>query len=291
MITSADQIESSQIKTLQLEVVALRRRLGMLSEQNDNYSRRLAALENQPAILSTNFPSKSAPEPIPGTPVEGQDQETASKAAKPPVPLKRPAVTAAAKSTKQPTEMMRTIDTVPAPETGIGPLTSASAKGAPKQQKKQYEPVRIVAASNAMDDEITTSSINESAIPKEEPEPKPLMIMPSKPAGKATGSGKSAIGRSDFGAVVGRYDTKELAAAAWQAFKEENSERMQDMLPVVAPSQLQPGKVDLLIGPFANAADAMVACLRLLDISETCHPAFFVGEDADKLVASLTPGN
>jgi hypothetical protein len=33
-----------------------------------------------------------------------------------------------------------------------------------------------------------------------------------------------------------------------------------------------------MIGPFANAADAAVACLRLLDTTELCRPAIYAGD-------------
>jgi len=288
MVTSKGQMEAAQIETLQRELVGLRRRLSMLSEQNVAYSRRIAALEKRieapdSAELAT---SKVGPEPIPAVPKDA----AAKPETKAPVPEKRPVVVRSA------TTPPVAVDVVPAPETGLGPFTSLPRLSRPRVPAKNHEPVRIVALSEVDDAALSTGSIdpvqNLPTAPEEaQSEVAPFLIRPSEAAGKAIGSGKAAIGRTDFGAVVGRYDTALEAAAAWEVFKEENSERMLDLRPVLAASDLTAGKFDLLVGPFANAADAAVACLRLLEITDTCHPALFIGETLPILAANSSGPN
>ena len=42
-------------------------------------------------------------------------------------------------------------------------------------------------------------------------------------------------------------------------FKTQNVERMRDLRPLLMPRQTDEGGVALMVGPFANAADAAVA--------------------------------
>ncbi|WP_417683782.1 hypothetical protein [Roseibium sp.] len=289
MLTAENQFETAQIETLQKEVVALRRRLSMLSEQNATYSRRLADLENQFDTANTTAPAETtasidqaalrarvaserpAPKPsVPRADVGKGTQVSAMDAQKAPAPA------------AQRSHAGSRIEVLPAPETMNRKITLTRPPQVRPVSSEQFEPVRVVSVSEADPEaSLTTGSIpNQSALTPsaEESEPEPIMVRPSTPAGRATGPGKTQIGRTDFGAVVGRFESTALAQAAWIAFKEENSERMQDLSALTAPSELSDGQVDLLVGPFANAADAAVACLQLLQITETCHPALFVGD-------------
>ncbi|MEP3304267.1 MAG: hypothetical protein ABJO05_20075 [Roseibium sp.] len=288
MVTSEGQMEAAQIETLQRELVGLRRRLSMLSEQNLAYSRRIAALEKRieaPAGAEA-VTSNVGPEPVPAIP---KDAEPAPET-RAPVPEKRPVVVRPA------TTPAVAVDVVPAPETGLGPFTSLPRLNRPSVPVKNHEPVRIVALPEADDSALSTGSIDPvQDLPTKPDEVQsaatPFLIKPSEAAGKAIGSGKAAVGRTDFGAVVGRYDTALAAAAAWEVFKEENSERMLDLRPVLAPSDLAAGKFDLLVGPFANAAAAAVACLGLLEITDTCHPALFLGDNLPILASNSNEPN
>jgi hypothetical protein len=266
MVTSDVQMEGGQIQTLQLELVALRRRLSMLSEQNQAYSRRISALESTLESQNAEAPGDmNVASEKPETAARPETQQVSS----PPMPQKRPQAAAANTA----------VEVVPAPET-MPELSAKAEKEAVvgSAEKKTFEPVRFVQLPEISDQPVTTGSINPQPVP-EPSEPLPLLVVPSTPSGRVSGSGKAAIGRTDFGAVVGRYDTPEAAAEAWQAFKTENSERMRDIRPVVTASEMNPGQFDLLVGPFANAANAAVACLQLLEITDTCHPALFIGQD------------
>ncbi|MEL7528788.1 MAG: hypothetical protein AAFN16_23680, partial [Pseudomonadota bacterium] len=57
-----------------------------------------------------------------------------------------------------------------------------------------------------------------------------------------------------------------------------NEERMRDLRPLLMEKQTGEGGIALMIGPFANAADASVACLHLLDVTELCRPALYAGD-------------
>ncbi|MBD1545745.1 hypothetical protein [Roseibium aggregatum] len=297
--TGADEIKNSQIETLQREVVALRRRLGALAEQNVSYSRRIAALEEElkqgvAAKTEATPNSKSAqPAPMPGK----------VKAA----PPKPPAATSASPHPASPHKVempveqsdkavQKRIESVPAPETLSGNDTemrkqlqqssqaAIAAAGNKTGPDRIFEPVRIADLPKAGADPVVTGSI----APADTPEPadvKPPLITPSKPVGRSKGAGTSLINHSDFGAVVGRYPSPQKAAEAWKTFQEQNEERMRDLRPVIAKSDMDDNYA-LLVGPFGNAANAAVACLRLLEVTGTCHPALYVGDPLPELEMS-----
>lgn len=104
------------------------------------------------------------------------------------------------------------------------------------------------------------------------------VLSPSSPSGKIKGGSHSAIQRSDFGAVIGHYPSHAAAAKAWADFKEQNEERMHDLRPLLLKRQREDAGIALMIGPFANAADASIACLHLLAMTELCRPALYAGD-------------
>ena len=145
----------------------------------------------------------------------------------------------------------------------------------PKPPERVYERSVLSIFPNRAPDPITDRLDHTTDTPVAE-DIKPPLITPSKPVGRSTGAGTSLINHSDFGAVVGRYATPDKAAEAWQNFQEQNEERMKDLRPIIAKSDLDENYA-LLVGPFGNAANAAVACLRLLEVTGTCHPALYVG--------------
>jgi len=189
------------------------------------------------------------------------------------------------------------IETLPAPETvsttAVDPAALpenpdfVTAHPQPKPDMA-HRPVRIVEAPRPLpaappeaEPELVTGSIN-PLDGVDEPPVQPEPIRPGEASGRTSARGNATIDRTDFGVIVGRFPTEAAAADAWLSFKEKNEERMTDLRPVVAPSEQEAGMVNLMAGPFPNAADAAVACLRLLEVSGTCHPALYVG-DALKL--------
>ncbi len=296
----ASSIEQSQIEVLQREVVGLRRRLVALSEQNLIYSRRIAALEQEVARTKLAYAGKttSAEElaaiqevvPRPGIVVTKTPRKPAIAKHEPAMPSAKPTSNAVgqvqknlnsdpmkadhAKAEPVPkaqTDVSRHLpppETIPAPELGT------------------EEPVRIITQSKNESAPLTTASIptvvdQGTEIFNEIPTRSglaPKVVTPSDPAGQIRGGGDSQIKRSDFGAVIGHYRTSAGAAKAWADFKEQNEDRMRDLRPLIRERQAPEGGVALMIGPFANAADASVACLRLLDTTEVCRPALYAGD-------------
>jgi len=277
-----------QIEVLQREVVGLRRRLSALSEQNLTYSRRIAALEKEVALArltgavkpttSGKPPENGHAEPAPGIVI--------TKAA--PGPAPRPKKVAAA-----PEKMTPPSASLPEPGEEPAPLrvidmnrTRPLVKTMPERTVEIAEPVRIVNLPQASDPPTITGSIppRSKAAPPEEFDTaptrntlKPKILAPSEPSGRLKGGSQSKLKRSDFGAVIGRYASEAEAVKAWADFKEQNQERMRDLRPLVLKRQVEQGGVSLLVGPFANAADAAVACLHLLDMTALCHPTLFAG--------------
>lgn len=297
--TGADEIKNSQIETLQREVVALRRRLSALAEQNVSYSRRIAALEEDlkqgRSVKNDELPkSKSAqPAPVPGKVVTTSSSPTGNTSVAPPGVSAQNAEKSVEISDKA---VQKRIESVPAPETmsendaAVRKQLQHSGQAAiattqkTNQPERTFKPVRIAEIPNAGPDSIVTGSIAPIETPEME-DPKPELITPSKPMGRSNGAGTSLINHSDFGAVVGRYPTPEKAAKAWKSFQEQNEERMRDLRPVIAKSDLDDSYA-LLVGPFGNAANAAVACLRLLEVTGTCHPALYIGKPLPDLEMS-----
>ncbi|MHA7772888.1 hypothetical protein [Roseibium sp. M-1] len=107
---------------------------------------------------------------------------------------------------------------------------------------------------------------------------RPAVVTPSSPAGRLRGGGDRQLKRSDFGAIIGHYTSTAAAAKAWADFKNQNVERMRDLQPLLMQRSGAENGIALMVGPFANAADAAVACLQLLDVTELCHPALYAGD-------------
>ncbi len=304
----AADVSQSQIEVLQKEIVGLRRRLSALSEQNIAYSRRIAALEedvtasrlaatgDQPAT-GTGSLRKTVPSPgVVMTSAEAQPTNQSSPSAVIP-PRKKladagktPPVGNTASGTRM--ETPKTSGSQVPPSRVTLQSSQQPAPVSPPSTLKIHEPVRIVELPEAEGAPIVTGSIPPGGSSSDQPEfdatpttttPKPAIIMPSDPAGRLRGSGDMTLKRSDFGAVIGRYRDLAAAAKAWADFKEQNEERMRDLRPLTVSSQSASGGVALMVGPFANAADAAVACLHLLDVTELCHPAIFSG---DPLIAA-----
>jgi len=289
---SGAPLEKSQIEVLQLEVVGLRRRLTALAEQNLAYSRRIAALEKEVAMAKLSEAStptdvedlaaRPAAEPRPGVVITTQSPETMVRGPKVDV--------ASPESAKEPPPVVA-VETTQAPEKDP-PRKIALTQPAltqdtqPVQDIEEQEPVRIVTLPQPDSAPVTTGSIpptSGQSLPDFDDTPTrstlaPTVITPSVPAGQIQNGEDSQIKRSDFGAVIGHYRSRAAAAKAWADFKEQNEERMRDLRPLLMERQVPDGGIALLVGPFANAADAAVACLHLLDVTELCRPALFAGD-------------
>jgi len=300
-------VSQGQIDVLQREVVGLRRRLSALSEQNLAYSRRIAALERQVAVArlsGASVPASSkdtTAEPGPGVVITTAAPQQPPTATEVPQSAASPTETAA-KSQDAPVGVAAEAATGTQPRTTTPRLISlyrtdgdtATSSAGPIDPK---EPVRIVRQSPAVLPVIdlpepsaaplTTGSIptlTEATLPDAfdatptQTTARPKIIEPSAPAGRLRGGGDIQLKRSDFGAIIGHYRTNAAAAKAWADFKTQNAERMRDLRPLLMQRQTEEGGVALMVGPFANAADAAVACLHLLDVTELCHPALYAGD-------------
>lgn len=294
-------LEKSQIAVLQEQIVRLRRRLSTMTEQNDGYSRRLAALESElgtaPAMASHNGPSAmDAPSATFLNSKNSLSLAGTNQIKRPMAPLPKPTRLSATQSTDQ-----KLASNIPAnPEAVHSERRPASRRinihtgQQPRQTLNQYgaqEPVRIVELPFADDQLLVTGSIpkqvNVEATESFDSTPtrttvQPKIIEPSDASGRLRGGGQSTLKRSDFGAVVGHFSSLAEAASAWTKFREQNEERMRDLRPIIK-SRNEQGGVSLMVGPFANAADAAAACFYLLDVTDLCQPALYSG---DPLVAS-----
>ncbi|WP_422376473.1 hypothetical protein [Roseibium sp.] len=301
-------LSQAQMDVLQREIVGLRRRLSALSEQNLTYSRRIAALEKQVAVAKLSgqsgpiIPDDTSAEPGPGVvitkaPVETKPENAASPGndgpevaegqdqVENPAGLQPRLTFSETADTKSPPRLISIYRNEPAPDSE----TAISIN--------PEEPVRIVELSprtvpqvrlpEATDAPVITGSIPKASAPVEvevfdatptQTTLRPKIITPSSPAGRLRGGGDSQLKRSDFGAIIGHYRTSAGAAKAWADFKTQNEERMRDLRPLLMQRQAAEGGIALMVGPFANAADAAVACLHLLDVTELCHPALYAGD-------------
>jgi len=307
-------IRQGQLEVLQEEIIRLRRRMSALSEQNMSYSSRIAALEKQIAHDKLAGSSKRADAsdktaaPGPGvviTEAAPSEPTTEQTAPRPAAAALRSAEEgherAPSDAPERTSEHNPSSDTLD-PEKNSTPRlislyrTEADIAAPAPETMASEEPVRIVAVTPATppqarlpetsDPPMTTGSIPK---PGEETLPdsfdatptqttlRPKVITPSGPSGRLRG-GDRQLKRSDFGAIIGHYRSMAGAAKAWADFKTQNAERMRDLRPLLMQRQTPDGGIALMVGPFANAADAAVACLHLLDVTDLCHPALFAGD-------------
>lgn len=164
--------------------------------------------------------------------------------------------------------------------------TFARRAEAMKPRQQPVYPVRVVelpkSASAGNEEPQTTASIppqqaaDESTLSLQDITDA-LMIRPADPAGRMQGR-SDRIGRSDFAIEIGRYGSRSAASDGWDAFVSIHSDRMSGLRALTQPAAEGSEEVRLLAGPFANAAAASIACLRL-EVGETaCSPALFSGE-------------
>lgn len=289
-------LEQSQIAVLQEQIVRLRRRMSALSEQNATYSRRLAALERpgskseHPTVPVDPAPEVKRPKELP--PLADGNTALPKRIA---APLKKP--TKSLQSARAPADPLR--DTQP--EADIADVSASHSKYSvprrislhtgqvPQKNIPSYatEPVRMVSLPQDSMPPETTASINPEA--RTAPAPtfdstptstvgKPQLIEPSSAVGRLHGSGQSILKNTDFGAVVGHYQTVAQAANAWSRFREQNEERMRGLRPLISEAKDTGGPITLLVGPFGNAVDAASACFQLLEVTEFCRPALYAGD-------------
>ncbi|MEP2705414.1 MAG: hypothetical protein ABJQ71_02705 [Roseibium sp.] len=303
--SSSGSLEQSQIKVLQEQIVRLRRRLSALSEQNAAYSRRIGALEKVNSVSTTNSNlANLADNPAkPSLGVASIDTATLPSLRKVIAPQPKPRLLASpASNTENETDEPNSESLARIPEVGVKTMGDGRSRrinihtGQQSQQTiptmSAPEPVRIVELPRSTEDPASTSSINPEARGRVSNEfdsaptttvGKRKIITPSEAVGRLHGSGQNTLRRSDFGAVVGNYQSLAEAANAWANFKDQNEERMSNLRPLIMDQNSAEGGVSLLVGPFGNAADAAVACLHLLEVTEYCHPALY---DGDPLVAA-----
>ncbi|MEP4767431.1 MAG: hypothetical protein ABJY83_05960 [Roseibium sp.] len=303
--SSSGSLEQSQIKVLQEQIVRLRRRLSALSEQNAAYSRRIGALEKVNSVSNTNSNlGNLADNPAkPSLGVASIDTATLPSLRKVIAPQPKPRLFASpASNTENEIDKPNSGSLARIPEVGVKTMGDGRSRrinihtGQQSQQTiptmSAPEPVRIVELPRSTEDPASTSSINPEARGRGSNEfdsapttnvGKRKIITPSEAVGRLHGSGQNTLRRSDFGAVVGNYQSLAEAANAWANFKDQNEERMSNLRPLIMDQNSAEGGVSLLVGPFGNAADAAVACLHLLEVTEYCHPALY---DGDPLVAA-----
>lgn len=273
----AMRLMEAQVDTLRRELVALRRRAEMLSEQNRAQSERLAALEK--AAMPSQGDEARVPKPAEPQTATQSPQTAGSKTATVPLPRPAPVETMPAPETSAHVQPMATR----APEASRGNPEAMTAEVVP-QVRAAAAPVRVVELPKATPSEpvatgsIPTAEMTPPAITRDLAEA--MVIRPADPAGRTLGS-SATIGRSDFAIEIGRYASRAEADAAWIGFRDAHKDRMADLRALTAPVEGADG-IRLLAGPFANAALAAVACLRLSeDGSSACRPTFFVGEPLD----------
>lgn len=335
--SSLDPSASAHLETLQKEIVSLRRRLAVMSEQNGAYSRRLAALEDvvKGADDATRADAASGPASTARLATPSAREISAPAGASVPRPTAADAArTSAPRAAANPASVRQIqpqagvvpapesglpgdddrdsvrsrIESIPAPETREGPFLKLSelprgankgeGSGAPAPAPR---PVRLVQLPSAdlppapqtqvafvpqalpeadADDPVSTASIPQDAADIEQDAREAMRVQVSRPAGRSLSSAPGPISRTDFAVVVAHLDKPEDATIAWQSFLSENGERLGalELSARTTASMLSPGKTDLLVGPFANAADATVACLKLKTAGDHCYPTLFAGD-------------
>lgn len=271
--TPTEDALRARIDMLERQFISMRQVLDSYSDQQARDLQRLAVLEHM-------LENARAPE------------EDASRRITPVIPDTGMAVTGM--PTPEAAKPVMSEGTDAHPSAPGEPIASAGRDAAVEvvpiretQQPADFDPlagtpVRIVALPTGTSAPEATGSIDpqqQSASPAPAANPlRPQIVEPSAAVGRLRGTGGSVLQRSDFGAVVGQYATRSDAVVAWAGFAEQNDERMRNLQPLLLAAETSENAVQLMVGPFGNAADAAAACLQLLDMTATCHPALFAGE-------------
>ncbi|NRG18742.1 hypothetical protein HPQ64_13700 [Rhizobiales bacterium] len=241
----------SEIATLRREIAGLRRNLSVLERQNDGLSRRLAAIEGGKHAEAQSLKPQEAGEP-----------SSPAASATPETPRPR-------------------VETLPAPEIReVDEVHSKSGIGASASGVDSAAPVRIVALPPAGEPATVGSIPAEALSPGHETGEQPAPVLSiAPPAGKTDGE---ALSRTDFAADLGLYPSEDAARKTLSAIEEHLSLLSGDVEPRVRPAQAGKGaknnEVRLLLGPFANAADAAAACVLLSARNLACRPNIFAGD-------------
>lgn len=282
-------LDQSQISVLQDQIARLRRRLSTISEQNDGYSRRIAALESElsrpvaaiPAQENQTSSTTASFMKDPGVP----DLADATDIKRPMAPLPKPHALDDTKTAGLEAPASSDPQNERRPPSRRITIYSGQATPAYEPPIASQAPVKIVQLPSADTSPATTGSIRQAdnLLPQDDFDStpagtslRPKIIVPSDGVGTLRGGGSSTLRRSDFGAIVGHYTSLAEAANAWSNFRGQNEERMQDLRPLIKERSAD-GGVSLLIGPFGNAADAAAACYYLLDVTNVCQPALYNG--------------
>ena len=257
----APAADPRKLNALKDEMSSLNRRLETILDQNRTYAERIAMLEaelsddglrNQLAELDTTPTASGAagndyrPAPPQGivtmrAPASTPSSPRADAAAQLPVPAVKP-------------EM---------------PAYRVVALGQPDQ------PIPL---SQDYSDPVITGAVNATSTPGTTANDPELPVLgPSAPSGRMGNGGESIINRTDFGALIGEYADETAALKAWAHFKEQNTGRMQDLEPLFRPHEDDGEAGTLMAGPFANAADAAVACSYLIALPVSCQPVLYTG--------------
>jgi len=172
------------------------------------------------------------------------------------------------------------VETVPAPaQTQPARPEAPPRAAAPSAQEPVTEsgipetlrqPVRIVALPGTPAPEAVAS------IPKEADDDAPAeaRLSPAPPAGTISGAAGSRIERSDFGLDLGVFADAETAEARWAEIRDGDA-ALPPEIGIRRIEEPESGEIRLIAGPFANAADAAIACVQLAVRDMTCTPVLF----------------
>ncbi|WP_349360553.1 SPOR domain-containing protein [Stappia sp.] len=177
------------------------------------------------------------------------------------------------------------VETMPAPaQTQPARHEAPTRAAAPSAQEPVTEsgipetlrqPVRIVALPGTPAPEAVASIPEETAggVPVDDA-PAEARLSPAPPAGTISGAAGSRIERSDFGLDLGVFADAESAEARWAEIRDGDAA----LPPEIGIRQIEEpesGQIRLIAGPFANAADAAIACVQLAVRDMTCTPVLF----------------
>lgn len=257
----------AELDVLRREVVGLRRALDSLQERDRQISERIHLLEQgKPSPTESGLSSSSPP-------------QEAGPANVPPAPR-----TATGNAVEQRIERKvgkpETVETEPAPESAsIG--RNVTERGNPERvHGAAARAVRIVALPPQGDAETVGSIPKAGHTPgADRSDISAPAFSVSPPAGTFTSDKKGRLARTDFAVDLGVFPSADEAVSLFRKVQAEFDKLGDKLAPRLAPA---PGDRNagtrLLVGPFANAADAAAACALLAAHKVGCQPNVLAGE-------------
>ncbi|MEZ5841572.1 MAG: hypothetical protein R3D02_14465 [Hyphomicrobiales bacterium] len=259
----------TELRLLRDEISTLAMTIDGLRAENLSLGRRIATLEDALGSVTASIP------------------DPASVAAKPKAPLPATPVTVEMTALDPATAPEQDPAAAQTPAPALEPIDIA-----PDADKAAEAPMIDAPAADGSDAEpLTTGSVPDAAAalalkdaaPTTLPTPKPEAVVPRTVSAGDVRSLSAPASRTSFGLDLGSAASMSELASKWAALNTVYGPALKGLTPVAAISEDVDRQIALrlIVGPFANAADAAARCAEVQSAGNPCKPAIYEGQRLD----------